>query len=96
MGERTPRSSVLTRILVTTNRLGDVLFARADARARDCGWAVSRSRSGLHRSYRDPRFDLLHGCVRCGGSGRNPRGTDCARCVGTGRLVHDPRRRDAG
>jgi hypothetical protein len=96
MGKRTPRSSVLTRILVTTNRLGDVLFARADARARDCGWTVSRSRSGLHRSYRDPRFDLLHGCVRCNGSGRNPHGTDCARCVGTGRLVHDPRRRDAG
>ena len=96
MRKRTPRSSILTRILATTNRLGDALFARAEARARDCGWAVSRSRSGLHRSYRDPRFDQLHRCLRCSGSGRNAHGTDCARCSGTGRIVHDPRRRDAG
>jgi hypothetical protein len=96
MGKRTPRSSILTRIFVTTNRLGEVLFARADARAVDRGWEVSRSRSGLRRSYRDPRFDLLRRCARCNGSGRNPYGTDCARCSGSGRLVHDPRRRDAG
>jgi hypothetical protein len=96
MGKRTPRSSILARIFVTTNRLGDALFARSDARARDCGLQVSRSRSGLHRSYRDPRFDLLHRCARCDGSGLNPHGSDCARCYGTGRIVHDPRRRDAG
>jgi hypothetical protein len=96
MGKRTPRSSILTRIFVATNRLGDTLFARSDARARDCGWEVSRSRSGLHRSYRDPRFSMLHRCVRCDGSGTNSHGTDCARCYGTGRVVHDPRRREAG
>jgi DnaJ-class molecular chaperone len=96
MGKPTPRSSILTRIFAATNRLGDVLFARSDARARDCGWEVGRSRSGLHRSYRDPRFDLLHRCVRCNGSGRNPHGSDCARCYGTGRIVHHPRRREAG
>jgi hypothetical protein len=96
MEKRTPRSSILTRIFATTNRLGDALFARSDARARDRGWEVSRSRSGLHRSYRDPRFDLLHRCLRCNGGGLNPRGTDCARCYGTGRIVHDPRRREAG
>jgi DnaJ-class molecular chaperone len=96
MGKPTPRSSILTRIFAATNRLGDVVFARSDARARDCGWEVGRSRSGLHRSYRDPRFDLLHHCVRCTGSGRNPHGSDCARCYGTGRVVHHPRRREAG
>ncbi|MFL6129531.1 MAG: hypothetical protein ACJ73E_10750 [Mycobacteriales bacterium] len=96
MQKRTPRSSILARILATTNRLGDALFARADARARGCGWEVDRSRSGLHRAYRDPRFDQLHRCVPCGGSGRNPHGADCARCYGTGRVVHDPRHRDAG
>jgi hypothetical protein len=96
MSKRTPRSSVLTRILDLTNRLGDRLFAGADARARDYGWEVGRSLSGLRRSYRDPRFDQLHRCVRCNGSGRNPHGTDCARCYGTGRIGHDPRRRDAG
>jgi hypothetical protein len=96
MGKPTPRSSILTRIFATTNRLGDALFARSDARARDRGWQVGRSRSGLHRSYRDPRFDLLHRCARCNGSGLNPHGSDCARCYGTGRVVHDPRRRDAG
>jgi DnaJ-class molecular chaperone len=96
MEKPTPRSSILTRIFAATNRLGDGLFARSDARARDCGWEVGRSRSGLHRSYRDPRFDLLHRCVRCNGSGRNPQGSDCARCYGTGRVVHHPRRREAG
>jgi len=69
MGKRTPRLSILTRIFVHTGRVGDALFARADARARDCGWEVTRSRSGLHRTYRDPRFDLLHRCPRCNGAG---------------------------
>lgn len=96
MDERTPRSSILTRIFAATNRAGDVLFARADARARDYGWEVTRSRSGLRRSYRDPRFDLLHRCAQCNGAGSTLRGADCGRCYGTGRIVHDPRRRDAG
>ena len=96
MGKRTPRLSILTRIFVHTGRVGDALFARADARARDCGWEVTRSRSGLHRTYRDPRFDLLHRCPRCNGAGSTLRGVDCGRCYGTGRIVHDPRRRDAG
>jgi hypothetical protein len=96
MEKRTPRASILTRIFIVTNRLGAVLFARSDARGRACGWEVSRSRSGLSRSYRDPRFDRLQRCPRCAGSGTNPTGGECARCSGTGRLVHDPRRRDAG
>ncbi len=96
MEKRTPRTSLLTRLFDATNRLGDALFARADARARDCGWEVTRSRSGLHRSYRDPRFDLLHRCPQCAGAGTTPRGADCGRCYGTGRVLHDPRRRDAG
>ena len=96
MYQRTPRSTVLTRIFAMTSRLGDTLFARADDRARDRGWQVARSRSGLHRSYRDPRFDQLQQCSWCHGSGRGPHGGDCARCYGTGRVVHDPRRRDAG
>lgn len=93
---RTPRASLLTRIFAATGRVGDALFARADAQARDCGLEVTRSRSGLSRSYRDPRFDQLHRCPQCHGAGTTMRGADCGRCVGTGRIVHDPRRRDAG
>jgi hypothetical protein len=96
MEERTPRSSIVARIFAVANRVGDGLFARADARARDRGWAVGRSRAGLRRSYRDPRFDLLRSCPHCAGSGQTARAGECARCFGTGRLVHDPRRRDAG
>ena len=96
MEKPTPRSSILTRILELTDRLGAALFARSDARARDCGWEVTRSRSGLRRSYRDPRFDLLHPCPLCHGAGTMLRGADCGRCHGTGRIVHDPRRRAAG
>jgi hypothetical protein len=96
MGERTPLTSILTRIFTTTNRLGGALFARSDERARDHGWEVRRSRSGLHRSYRDPRFDQVHRCPRCAGRGTTSRGAECGRCYGTGRILHDPRRRDAG
>jgi len=76
--------------------MGEIVFARSDARADRHGWEVTRFRSGLRRSYRDPRFALLRDCPQCGGNGRNPRGGDCARCLGAGRVLHDPRRRDAG
>lgn len=96
MNQRTPRSSILTRIGTATSRLGEALFARSDARARSSGWEVTSSRRGLSRSYRDPRFDLIRSCPQCAGSGVTPRGRDCARCFGTGRVIHDPRRRAAG
>ena len=80
MGKVTRDCSVLTRIATASNRIGAALFNRSDARARDLGWEVVRSRSGLHRSYRDPRFDRLAACPSCSGTG-------CDRCGGTGRIV---------
>ncbi len=87
----TPWITVLTRIVDAIRRLGEILFRRADARARSYGWEVTSSRRGLARSYRDPRFDTLRRCGGCGGVGADAAGRDCPSCSGTGRVVHDPR-----
>lgn len=91
MSNSTPRSAVLTRIFDAISRFGEILFHRADARARSCGWAVTSTHRGLGRSYRDPRFDTLRHCPRCAGSGKDPLDHDCPHCFGAGRIVHDPR-----
>lgn len=97
MKDRTPSSSVLTRISDAIRRAADVVHARSDRRAVGRGWEVTvTGRRGIRRSYRDPRFDTLASCPRCGGEGRTPAGGECARCYGTGRIVHDPSRRAAG
>jgi hypothetical protein len=36
--------------------LADRLFRESDRRARELGWEISRSRTGLGRRYRDPRL----------------------------------------
>jgi hypothetical protein len=68
-------------------QLGERVFAADDAAARRRGWQVTAIRSGLGRRYRDPRFDSLAACSRCGGRGRRSPGTPCAACAGTGRIV---------
>jgi hypothetical protein len=42
------------------HRLGARLFAMNDTEAGWRGWEITEARCGLARSYRDPRFDLLH------------------------------------
>jgi DnaJ-class molecular chaperone len=55
------------------------------------GWQITRTRGGLARSYRDPRFDTLAECARCRGTGVNGAGVNtdlpCAPCLGTGRIT---------
>jgi hypothetical protein len=68
-------------------RLGDRIFATSDAAALAHGWHIRRTRRGLGRSYRDPRFELLGQCSDCAGSGYlavAARG--CCSCGGTGRV----------
>jgi hypothetical protein len=36
--------------------LADRLFREPDRRARELGWEICRSRTGLGRRYRDPRL----------------------------------------
>lgn len=88
-------ASTLTRIAAAVERFGEMLFRRSDARARASGWDVTVT-GRLSRSYRDPRFDRLASCSWCTGRGTSPAGGDCARCHGTGRIVHDPSRRRVG
>ena len=65
---------------------GDRLFRRDDQWAIEHNLQITAHHGGLSRRYRDPRFDTLYACLRCGGSG----GTDrepCAECEGTGRVT---------
>ncbi|HVC73455.1 MAG TPA: hypothetical protein VNC85_06755 [Mycobacteriales bacterium] len=60
MGERTPRSSALTRLGHAVERAAAILFARSDAQARAAGWQVDTTgRWNTSRVYRDPRYDRL-------------------------------------
>lgn len=79
MHERTPRSSVLTRLYQAIEWFGRTVFARSDRRARDQGWQVLET-GHLSRSYRDPRFAQFVRCAWCEGVG-------CDVCDGTGRVV---------
>jgi hypothetical protein len=65
---------------------GDRLFRRDDQRANAYGWQITKRHGGLSRSYRDPRFDTLYACLRCGGSGRTSH-EPCTECEGTGRVT---------
>ena len=68
MRERTPRSSALTRVSRTVERIARALFARSDARAGTRGWDVAvTGRWGTSASYHDPRYDRLDPCVGCAG-----------------------------
>jgi hypothetical protein len=77
------------RLRACAARLGAQVFAADDAAARRLGWQVTAVRGGLGRRYRDPRFDGLVACSRCGGRGGRSRGAPCAACAGTGRIVLD-------
>jgi hypothetical protein len=79
MRERTPRSSVLTRLYRAVEWFGRTVFARSDTRARQRGWEVVET-GRLNRHYRDPRFDRLVCCAWCDGVG-------CPECCWTGRIV---------
>lgn len=68
-------------------QLGNHIFATTDAAARRQGWQVIPIGAGLGRQYRDPRFDSLSACTRCGGPGARATGDPCQACGGTGRLV---------
>jgi hypothetical protein len=62
----------------------DRLFEMNDAEAYWRGWQIVKVRGGLGRRYRDPRFDTLAACSRCGGAGSRA-GRPCSPCLGTGR-----------
>jgi hypothetical protein len=67
-------------------RLGDRLFVMNDTEAYWRGWQITRTRGGLARCYRDPRFDTLAECPRCRGGGVTA-DLACVPCLGTGRIT---------
>ena len=66
--------------------VGNRVFRADDQWAIEHNLQITPRHGGLSRSYRDPRFDTLHACPRCSGSGGNP-GEPCAACAGTGRVT---------
>jgi hypothetical protein len=67
-------------------RVGDRLFAANDAEAYWRDWHITRTRGGLGRRYRDPRFGTLAGCPACRGAGVTA-DLPCDPCLGTGRIT---------
>jgi len=77
---------LLSWLAALPGRLGDWLFAANDTEAYWNDWQITKTRGGLGRSYRDPRFDLLAECPKCHGAG-GPAKLPCPPCLGTGRIT---------
>jgi hypothetical protein len=67
--------------------VGERLYEGPDRQAREYGWQITVRHGGLARCYRDPRFDLLAACGKCGGTGAGADDRPCPRCSGTGRVI---------
>ncbi len=83
--------TVLGRVLLSwlaaiPRRLGDRLFVMNDTEAYWRGWQITKTRGGLARCYRDPRFDTLAECPQCRGAGVTA-DLACVPCLGTGRMT---------
>lgn len=76
----------IRKLAKRTRIFGDRLFHEQDVLARGQGWTIGNGRSGLSRTYRDPRFDRLRACPACGGRGKIPDRKRCRRCGGSGRI----------
>jgi hypothetical protein len=76
-------SSWLARLMQAA---GDRLFTAADEEALRHGWQITRTRGGLGRRYRDPRFDSLAACPRCDAGDAIDREL-CDSCASTARTT---------
>jgi hypothetical protein len=61
---------LLSWLAALPGRLVDWLFAMNDTEAYWRDWQIIKTRGGLGRRYRDPRFNLLATCRPCLGTGR--------------------------
>ncbi len=77
---------LLSWLAAIPRRLGDRLFVMNDNEAYWQGWQITKTRGGLARCYRDPRFDMLAECPRCRGAGVTA-DLACVPCLGTGRVT---------
>ena len=77
---------LLNWLVVIPRRLGDRLFVTNDTEAYWRDWQITKTRGGLARIYRDPRFDMLAECPKCQGTGGTA-DLPCPPCLGTGRIT---------
>jgi hypothetical protein len=78
--------TLLSWVAYALRRWGDRRFAVNDNEAYWWGWQITKTRAGLGRRYRGPRFDTLTGCARCAGTGVHA-DLPCGPCQGTGRIT---------
>lgn len=78
--------TLLSWVAYALRRHGDRWFAMSDNEAYWRGWQITKTRAGLGRCYRDPRFDALAACMRCAGAGVYA-DAPCGACQGTGRIT---------
>jgi hypothetical protein len=84
-----PRQRTLPAILMFLLEAVDRrAFRDPDIDAIARGWQVRRLRR-FHRSYRDPRWDLVSVCGSCGGAGMVG-ARICGDCDGDGRIIAGP------
>ena len=74
---------LLSWLAAIPQRLGDRLFAMNDAEAFWRDWQITKTRGGLVRKYRDPRFGTLAECSKCRGAGHTGAGHTGAGANGT-------------
>jgi hypothetical protein len=82
-------TALVQRLSWRAAAVGARLHAVDDRTAIQDGWAITRRHGGLSRTYRDPRFDMLQECPRCGGEGSID-DEPCALCDSTGRVTRGP------
>ena len=75
---------LLSWLAAIPRRLGDRLFAMNDAEAFWRDWQITRTRGGLARRYRDPRFGTLAECPKCRATGHTGTGHTGAGANGAG------------
>jgi hypothetical protein len=75
---------LLSWLAAIPRRLGDGLFTMNDVEACWHDWQITKTRGGLARRYRDPRFGTLAECSKCRGAGRNGAGANGAGANGAG------------
>jgi hypothetical protein len=76
---------LLSWLAAIPRRLGDGMFTMNDAEAYWHDWQITKTRGGLARRYRDPRFGTLAECSKCRGTDRTGAGANGAGANGAGR-----------
>ena len=89
MFKATPLRAIATWVARKLDALDHVAYRTPDLDATARGWEVRRHKR-FHRTYRDPRWDLIAVCPTCQGSGSVGTAA-CSECGGACTVRRDKR-----